>query len=192
MDDQPVGAHLALRPHPLARAIGETGTAPAADRIGELEDGVRLHRCAGECWRREPERRLERLDLAAQRGGEDAVDLPQRSLRGGGLAVEPKPPGGEQPEGDHHCLVVAQHEGWEPVAGADPVAAADTALTLDRDAELLERRDVAPHGARADVEPLADLAPCDERLRLQELEQREQPGGRRRHVSESITDRGRK
>ena len=99
----------------------------------------------------------------------------QRSLRGGGLAVEPKPPGGEQPEGDDDCLVVAQHEGREPVAGADPVTAADTALTLDRDAELLERRDVAPHGARADLEPLADLAPGDQGLCLQQLEQREQP-----------------
>src|ERR1043165_9898166 len=70
-------------------------------------------------------------------------------------------------------------------------SAADAALALDGDAELLERRDVAPDRAGIDREPVGDLAAGRDGLGLQELEQLEQPGGGRRHARKSTMNRGR-
>ena len=84
-------------------------------------------------------------------------------------------PGSDEAERDHDRLVVCEHERRQPVAGADAVAAADAALTLDRDVERLQRADVAPDRPAVDPEPVGDLAAGGERLRLQELEQLEQP-----------------
>ena len=70
----------------------------------------------------------------------------------------------DQPEHDGDGLVVVQHQRRQAVARAHAVAAADAALALDRDVERLQRRDVAPHGARVDPEPLRDLASGRERL----------------------------
>ena len=71
--------------------------------------------------------------------------------------VGPEPARGEQAEHHRHRVVLGQHERREPEAGSHAVAAADAALALDRDPELLERRDVAAHRAAVDLEPVGDL-----------------------------------
>ena len=47
------------------------------------------------------------------------------------------------------------------------MAAADAPLAFDRDAEGLQRGDVAPHGAPVDVEPSGDLRPRRRGLSLE-------------------------
>ena len=94
----------------------------------------------------------------------------------------PRRPAASGPERDDDGLVVREHERRQAVAGTDPVAAADAALALDRDAEILERGDVAARSSPVDPEPVGDLAARDERLRLKELEQFQEPGGRREHA----------
>ena len=106
-------------------------------------------------------------------------------------ARQPEPSRRLHAERDRHRLVVREHERRQPVSGPDAVAAADAALALDRDAELLQRLDVAAHRSRVDLEPVGDLAARDERLRLEELEQLEQPGGRREHARSQAQIEGR-
>ena len=141
--------------------------------------------------RREVERLLERLDPAAQAVREHAMDLRERAVDRLGGAREAEPSRGERSERDDDGLVVREHERRKPVAGTDPIAAADAALALDRDAEILERGDVAPRRPPVDPEPVGDLATRDERLRLQQLEQLEQPGGRREHARSEAQIEGR-
>ena len=81
--------------------------------------------------------------------------------------------------------------GGKRYPGPDPVAPADTALALDRDAEPLQRLDVAAHRPRVDLEPVGDLAAREQRLRLQELEELQQPGGRREHARSQAQIEGR-
>ena len=95
---------------------------------------------------------------------------------GSAPASSPSRRAASEPEHDRDGLVVAQHQRRQPVAGPHAVAAADAALALDRDAELLQRVDVAPDRAPVDAEVIRDLASRDERPRLEQLEQLEQPG----------------
>jgi hypothetical protein len=99
-------------------------------------------------------------------------------LDGLGRTREPDLAGCDDAERYDHRLVVVEHERRQPVARPDAVAAADAALSFDRDPELLQRRDVAPDGAPIDLQPLGDLGPRRNRLGLQQLEQLEQSGGR--------------
>ena len=89
---------------------------------------------------------------------------------------------GERPERDDHGLVVREHQRREPVAGSNAIATADASLAFDRDAEILERRDVAPGGPPVDPEPVGDLPAREERLRLEQLEELEEPSGRGEHA----------
>ena len=98
------------------------------------------------------------------------------------LDVGSEPASREQAEDDRHRVVLGQHERRQPEPGAHAVAAADAALALDRDAELLERRDVAPHRAAVDLQPVGDLPAGDERPRLEELQQVEQSGAGFEHA----------
>jgi hypothetical protein len=101
------------------------------------------------------------------------VDLHERAVRALRFA-EPEP--ARRREAEHHrrCLVVAQHQRRQPIAGAEAIAAADAALTLDRDPEALQRRNVAPDRAAVDGELVGDLAAGHERLRLKQLQQLEE------------------
>ena len=110
------------------------------------------------------------------------MDLRERAVDGLGGAREAETARGERAERDDDGLVVREHERREAIAGTDPVAAADAALALDRDAEILQRGDIAARSSPVDPEPVGDLAARDERLRLQELEQFQEPGRRREHA----------
>ena len=173
--DQAVRAHAPVGSLSGVRPVREANATASPDRVREPEHRVASHGDALERPPREPERRLERLDLAAQQRRQHPVDLRERCLRGVALAVEPEPPGRQQPERDGDRLVVAQHQRRQPVARPDAVAAADAALALHGDPELLERRDVAADGARADAEALGDLPSGGEGSCLEQLEQGEQP-----------------
>ena len=110
------------------------------------------------------------------------MDLGERIVGCRAFGVEPETAGREEAEHQHDRFVVAQHQGREPVARAHAVAAADASLPLDRDAELLERRDVPAKRADVDLEPVRELPARRDRLRLQGLEEREQPRGWRGHL----------
>jgi hypothetical protein len=144
------------------------------------------HRLAGDrsafprC-RGERQRRLERLDTAPQRVRQDAANLRERAVHRAALGVEALPLCGDEAEDDDDRLVLREHQRRQPVARPHPIAAADAALALDRDPELLERRDVAADGPAVDVELVGDLASVDQRPGLQELEEREQPCRRGEH-----------
>ena len=153
--------------------------------VGEQERGAAGDRRRRLGRRREAERRLERLDAAADGVRQDAVDLRERAVHAVGR--EPEPPGRDEPEHDRRRLVVGEHERRQPEAGPEAVAAADAALALDRDAELLQRRDVAPDRPPVDPELVGDLATRHERTRLQELEQLEEARRRRGHDAKSST-----
>ena len=62
-----------------------------------------------------------------------------------------------QPEHDDDRLGVGQHQRRQPVARPDAVAAADAALALDGDPELLQRGHVAADRPAVDPEQLGDL-----------------------------------
>ena len=120
--------------------------------------------------------------MAAQRVGEHPVDLCEGAVDRRCRAVQSQSSRGDQSEDDNDGLVVAQHQRGQPVARAHAVAAADAALALDRDAELLQRGDVAPDCPAVDREPVGDLPAGRKGLRLEQLEELEQPGSGRQHA----------
>ena len=109
------------------------------------------------------------------------MELLERAVDRRLLAREALAPCRDEPEHDDDRLVAGEHERRQPVARPHAVAAADASLTLDGDPELLERRDVAPHRPRVDLEAGGDLPAGRERTRLEELEQLEEPCGRCLH-----------
>ncbi len=173
--DEAVRAQLASRPLARERAVRRAHAPAAPDRVGQQQCHHAADRGGARRAARETERLLQRLHLTAQRGGEHAQDLLERAVHRICLALGRETARADQAEHDRHGLVVGQHQRREAVAGADAVAAADAALPLDRDVERLQRRHVAPHGASVDLEPPRDLPAGRERLRLQDLEQLEQP-----------------
>ena len=87
-----------------------------------------------------------------------------------------------RPEHHDHRFVVAQHQRRQPEARAHPVAAADSALPLDRNPELLQHRDVAPDRSRIDAQPVGELSSGHDRPGLENLEEGEESRGRRAHA----------
>jgi len=63
---------------------------------------------------------------------------------------QPEPACRDDSECDDDGLVVVEHQRGKPVAGAYAVAASYPSLALDRNAELLQRGDVAPDGSAID------------------------------------------
>ena len=187
VDDEPERAQVAPRGLAGVGAVGQPHAPPAADGVGEHEDGLARDRRTGGGAGSEPERSLERLDLAAEIGRQDAVDLLQRPRGRPARGVQPEPPRGEEAEHDDDRLVVSEHERRQPVARAHSVAAADPALALDRDPQLLENGQVSAHRARVDAKAVGDLPPGHDRAGLEQLEELEEVGGRRAHAS-SVAD----
>ena len=181
MDDEAVRAQLPLRLVTRERPVPGAEAQPAADRVAEQQCKLRRHGCTARRGHGVVERRLQSLDLTAQDVREHPVDLGERAVDRVRRPAEAEPSGGDRPERDHDRLVVGEHERRQPVPGADPVAAADAALALDRDAELLEPRDVPPDRARVDGEAIRDLPSRRHGLRLQELKQLEEASGRSEH-----------
>ena len=178
VDDEPVRAQLSgwdsspeydRYPREAACGVGSHRRAAARARRGPR----RARRAA-----REVERRLESLDPAAQRVGKHAVDLRERPSRRVRRRSQPKAAGRDRTERDDDSLLVRKHERRHLEPWPDR-AASHTALTLDRDTQRLQPRDVPPHGPPVDLQPLGDLPPGGHGLRLEELEQIQQARGRR-------------
>lgn len=114
---------------------------------------------------------LEGLGLAAEPGGKDPDELGERPVRGRALRVQPEALRRDEAEHDDDGFVVGQHQRREPVAGPHAVAASAPALTLHRDADLLQGDHVAAHRARVDAEVSRQLRPGRDRPALQRLEE---------------------
>ena len=184
-------ADLAARLVAGERAIRAPNPSSPPDRVGEEEHRIPADRRCRPRPRREVERRLERLHTAPQAVREDTTDLRERAFDDVVGARQPEPAGGLHAERDGDGLVVGQHERRQPIPGPDPVTAADATLTLDGDAEVLQRLDVAAHRSGIDLEPVRDLATREKRLRLEELEELEQPGRRCEHARSEAHIEGR-
>jgi hypothetical protein len=82
---------------------------------------------------------------------------------------------------------VGEHQRRQPRAGAEPVAAADTGLTVDRNADVVERDRVAANRALADTQFVRGCASIDDEPALQQLEERKEPGRWTRDAPDSTT-----
>jgi hypothetical protein len=171
-DDEAVRAELALRLLIGKRAVRRAEAPAAPNGVRDQEHHAGIGRGGTASRRREAERLLERLDLAAERRRQDAVDLRERAVDD--LRALRPGAGREQPEHDGHRLLVAEHQRRQPVAGPDPVAAAHAPLPLDGNPEPLEHVHVPPHRPRVDPEPVGDLPARRELPPLEELEELEQ------------------
>ena len=115
VDDEAEGAQVAVGEVAREGAIPGAETFPPANCFGDQQDGLPRHGDAASYRVGEAQRRLEGLGPAAEAIRKDAVDLRQRTLRGGALRVEPESPRREQAQHHDHGLVVAQHERRQPV-----------------------------------------------------------------------------
>ena len=113
---------------------------------------------------------LQPLDPAGEPLREDSGDLRQRVP-----GVDPAPAGNHEPDGDRSRLVVGEHERRQACPGAKPVAAADTRLSVDRDADVVERDRVPADRPLGDTQVGRRRAAVDHRPRLEHLEEGEQP-----------------
>ncbi len=177
VDDEAVRAELAVALVARECAIPDLKPSPPPDRLRQKQRRPAAHRSGRRHSLGERERRLERLHPPAQGIRKDAVELHDRVLD-----VRSEPLRRHQPEHDRHRLVLGQHERRQPEPGPHAVAAADAALALDWNPELLERRHVAPHRAAVDLEPIGDLLAGRERPGLEELQQVEEAGAGFEHV----------
>jgi hypothetical protein len=183
VDDEPERAQLAPRRRPVVRDVRARHPAPRPDRAREREDGRggRRRRAGGDGRGGERDDLLEGLDPRAQAVGQDPPQLGQRAAGRVAGRVEAEAPGGDEREHGPGRLVVVEHERRHPVPRAQSVAAAEPALALDRDAERLERGDVAPDRPRVHLEAGGELRAGDQRAVLEDLEAGEHPGGGGRH-----------
>ena len=116
------------------------------------------------------------------------MDLCERTVDRLARRRQPETTSRDHPESHDNRFVVVEHEWRKPIAGTNAVAAADTALTLDRDAEILQGGDVAPDRTAIDPQAVRDLGTGREWLRLEKLEQFEQPSGWRLHHARSQSE----
>jgi hypothetical protein len=105
---------------------------------------------------------------------------------------QPAPPAGDQAEQDGERLVVAEHQGWQPVAGAQPVAAVAAAHRFDRDVEVDQVVHVPAHRALVDLEPVGEVGLGAGAARLQQLQQGQHSRCRSGHAEKVTADSGRK
>ena len=97
-----------------------------------------------------------------------------------------------QADGDRDRLLVVEQQRRHRGAGAEPVAAGDAGRGVDRIAERAQPVDVAPDGARRRPRAARRARRPTSRARLQQREQRQQPGGGIEHgrrISPAIEDR---
>ena len=182
VDDKAVRAQLPPRLLARERSVRAPNPPPPPDDVREEKHGVAPHRRDLARSRGEVERRLERLHAPPQTVRQDAADLQECALGRLRRPGQPEPSRRLDSERDGHRLVVREHERRQPVAGTDAVPTPDTALPLHRDAELLQRADIATDRARVDLEPIRDLTTREQRLRLEQLEQLQESGRRGEHA----------
>ena len=77
---RPCGLTSRVVSSPANARVAEAEAQPPSDRLGDEERDVALYRRALTLGRREPERRLERLDLAPERVRQHPVELRERAV----------------------------------------------------------------------------------------------------------------
>ena len=118
---EPVRAELALRLLALERPVlGAPAPSASADRVGEQEDGLSALPWPRDLLRGREAERWSRALRPRPRSpvGKDAVELRQRALRPTRRRSIPSRGAREQAEDDDDRLVVAEHQRWQPEAGA--------------------------------------------------------------------------
>ena len=103
------------------------------------------------------ERLLHRRHAGAHVGRQDPIELGQGALDGRRIGHQTQPASGEQAEGQGQGFVVREDERGEAEPRPQPVSAVTAALGFDRDAEILQHRDVAADRAQIDLQPLGQL-----------------------------------
>jgi hypothetical protein len=99
------------------------------------------------------------------------------ALDGGRRVGKAQPARGEQPERERLRLVLGEHHRRQLEPGHQSIAAVAPLLGGDGDSHLLQRRDVAAQRAPVDFQPARELRAAQLRVRLQELEDREDARG---------------
>jgi hypothetical protein len=187
---QAVRIELALGEGGLGRAIAEVNAAAGLGggaergqgrpvRGGGLAGQVQRHRVVGGAY------------PPAQVRGHHALELGLRPRDPGRGIGQAQAASGEEADGQGERLFVREHHGRQLVAGHEHVAAVAAMLHRDRDAQLLQARDVAAQRAAIHAQPGRELRSAQAAVGLQQLEGGQHPRGRVVHVLDAIRKLGR-
>jgi isocitrate dehydrogenase kinase/phosphatase len=94
----------------------------------------------------------------------------------------------EQAKRERHCLGIVEHQRREFVATPQVIRAVWPVFRLDGYPHVLQHHDVAPHRASVYFEPPREFCAAHLLVRLQQFQNREQPGRRRIHREISPND----
>jgi hypothetical protein len=119
----------------------------------------------------------------AQGAGQHPADLRESARYRIAGALQAQPLRGHEADDDHDRLVAGEHQRRQPVTEPHPVAAASTALAVDRDAELVQRCYVPANRPAVHAEPGGNLAARHDGTVLEQFQQLKQPGGGRAHAA---------
>ena len=173
---QAVGIELALGERGLGRAIDEVhapsrlrGRASAARAAPSAERGL--------ARKVERHRVVRRAHAPPQVRRHHALELGLRARHAGRGAGQAEAARGQESHRQGQRLLVREHHRRQLVAGDQHVAAVAAVLDRDRNAEVLEPRDVAPQGAAVHAQAGGELRSAQAAVGLQQLEGGEDPRG---------------
>src|SRR5262245_50742807 len=126
--------------------------------------------------------RLHRLYAGAQLLRQHALDLRQRPLDCQYVGRHSRAAGGPQAQGDRQRLVVGQHQGRQLEPAAQVIATVWPTSRLDWDAQVLQHRDIAPHGPAVDFQALGQLRAAQAAACLEQFQDRQDARGRVIHL----------
>ena len=171
-----VGVELTLGGGGLRGAIGEVHAAARLGGRGQDGQG-RAVRGGGPAGQVQRHRVVGRAHAPAEVGRHDALELGLRARHARRGAGQPQAARGQEPHGKRQRLLVREHHRRQLVARHEHVPAVTAVLDGDRDAEILEPRDVAPQGAAVHAQAGGQIRPAHLAVGLQQLQDGEDAGG---------------
>jgi hypothetical protein len=117
---------------------------------------------------------METLDASFEARGQDATDLGKRALG----TAQATPLGDQEPEDNGRRFLVVEHQRRQPGPRAQAITTTHSGLAVDRDAEIVQRDDVAPDRPLADAQLTGGGSGVDHAQTLQQLQERKEAGGR--------------
>ena len=118
---------------------------------------------------------LHCLDAFAQSRRQDPLDLGKRSLdcrRGYG---QTKFTGSQQTEGKCKRLFLREHQRGQLEARPQSIGTVTSPSSLNRNTQVLQHRDIAAHRPRVDLKTFSNLRPTQLLVRLQQLQDGQNP-----------------